>query len=275
VQRMLDGRFPSPAVEYILLDARSRQPIALRWQHAEAPVPAGSLLKPFVALAFGRMAGTAQRKPPFPLLVCHGKSDGCWRATGHGPLTLEQALAKSCNAYFLTLARQVADDERGKAALHRVAEDFGLPAPPEPATAAKWIGVTPEWRVPPIALARAYASLSAEHERETAAGEDDLAARLRAGMRMAAAPGGTASKVGSHPGGVLAKTGTAPCVADLHGPRCAANGDGLVVAMAPAENPRLVLLVRQRGTTGAQTAQMAGNMLASLEQMEENHAAAQ
>jgi cell division protein FtsI/penicillin-binding protein 2 len=124
------------------------------------------------------------------------------------------------------------------------------------------VGVTPEWRIPPMALAQAYAALLRDGDD---ANEREVIGLLREGMRAAALPGGTAAQLGTHPGGVLAKTGTAPCVAGSGGSRCQANGDGLVVVMAPAENPRWVLLVRQRGTTGAHTAEVAGKMLANLE----------
>jgi cell division protein FtsI/penicillin-binding protein 2 len=255
-QAMLDRSFPSPQIEYVLLDAQTRRRIALRWDHAETPIPVGSLLKPFVALAYGRMENSARK---FPTVVCHGKSDGCWRTGGHGVMTLAPALAESCNAYFLALARAVATDGR---ALERVRAEYELPSPPAQKTAGMLIGVTPEWRIPSVALARAYAALLGPGRDGTGR---EVIGLLMAGMKAAALPGGTASKVGSHPGGVLAKTGTAPCVADAGGQRCIANGDGLVVVMAPAESPRWVLLVRQRGTTGAHTAEMAGKMLASLE----------
>ena len=256
-QTMLDRSFPSAQMEYVLLDARSRKTIAVRWEHGENPVPVGSLLKPFVALAYGRMLGSARR---FPTVVCHGKSDGCWRPGGHGSMTLVPALAESCNAYFLALARGVAAG--GGSALERVSIEYGLPEPPAQRTAAMLIGVTPEWRIPPVTLAQAYAGLLRASGDET---ERETLRLLRAGMRQAALPGGTAAKVGSHPGGVLAKTGTAPCVAGSGESRCVANGDGLVVVIAPAESPRWALLVRQRGTTGAHTAETAGKMLASLE----------
>jgi len=256
-QTMLDRSFPSPQVEYVLLDARTRKTIALRWAHPEEPVPVGSLLKPFVALAYGRMENSARK---FPTVICHGKSDGCWRTGGHGSMTLAPALAESCNAYFLKLARELASG--GGGALERVSGEHGLPAPPAQKTAAMLIGVTPEWRIPPVAFAEAYATLVRGGSDAT---EREVIGVLLAGMRAAALPGGTAAKVGSHPGGVLAKTGTAPCVAGPGEDRCVANGDGLVMVMAPAENPRWVLLVRQRGTTGAHTAEVAGKMLASLE----------
>jgi hypothetical protein len=40
----------------------------------------------------------------------------------------------------------------------------------------------------------------------------------------------------------------------------------LVVVLAPAESPRLLLLVRERGTTGSRTAEVAGEILARLEE---------
>lgn len=255
-QAMLDRSFRSPQVEYVLLDARTKQAIAQRWEHPDVAVPVGSLLKPFVALAFSRMEGHGR---PFPTVVCHGRRDGCWRAAGHGSMTLERSLAESCNAYFLALARQLVAGD----ALDRVSTDFGLPKPPARRTAEMLIGVTPEWRIAPVALARAFATLANPGSGLTTSDRRTMA-RLRAGMREAALPGGTAAKLGSHPGGALAKTGTAPCVA-ANGPPCIASGDGLVAVLAPAENPRWVLLVRQRGTTGAQTAEVAGKMLASLE----------
>jgi len=254
-QAMLDRSFPSAQIEYVLLDARTQERIAQRWEHPETPVPAGSLLKLFVALAYGRMENSARK---FPTVVCHGKSDGCWRTGGHGSMTLAPALAESCNAYFLALAREVA----AGSALERVSAEYELPPPPAQKTAAMLIGVTPEWRIPPAALARAYAMLLRTHSDAT---EREVIGLLLEGMRKAALPGGTAAKVGPHPGGVLAKTGTAPCVAGPGGERCTANGDGLVAIIAPADNPRWMLLMRQRWTTGAHTAETAGRMLASLE----------
>jgi cell division protein FtsI/penicillin-binding protein 2 len=231
-----------------------------------------------VALAYGEMhanpytSGATMTR--FPTLRCRGKNDGCWRAGGHGSLTLEQALAESCNAYFLALARDLSASSGGSragagmAALDRIGASYGLPAAPvnsaagldERQLAAMLIGVTPEWRISPIVLAHAYAAFASRPRSETVS-------RLLEGMKLAASSGGTAARIGTHPGGVLAKTGTASCVpdSDALSDRCIANGDGLVVVLAPAENPRLLLLVRQRGTTGAQTAEVAGQMLSRIE----------
>lgn len=257
---MLDRSFPSPHVEYLFIDVQDGQVQAQRWNRAEEPVPAGSLVKPFVALAYAEMhGGDADR---FPSVTCHGSADGCWRSAGHGPMTLERALAQSCNAYFLVLARELADSAAGRDALARVSTQFGLPAPPRdadggPTAPAALIGLGPGWRVTPLALARAYAQL-------VSTPPTSVTARLLRGMRMAARAGGTANRIGAHDDGVLAKTGTAPCVATA-AERCVADGDGLVIAAFPADHPTALLLVRERGTTGAETAAVAGRMLTLLE----------
>jgi stage II sporulation protein D len=270
---MLDRSFPSSRVEYLLLDLRNGQTIAFRWMHAEVPIPVGSLLKPFVALAYSRLHSEASPSGVsgvFPVVRCHGKSDGCWRTGGHGSLGLERALAESCNAYFLALARELSASRSGMDAIDQISASYGLPGRgsgpsldqglPEQQMARILIGVTPEWRMPPIAIAHAYATLAAQSN-------NAVVDRILSGMKMAALRDGTAMKIGQHRGGVLAKTGTAPCVPDLdsNASRCIANGDGLVVVLAPAENPRVLLLVRERGTTGAHAAELAGRMLSRLE----------
>jgi hypothetical protein len=73
-----------------------------------------------------------------------------------------------------------------------------------------------------------------------------------------AAQTGTASALASAPGKLasLAKTGTAACT---HHPRAAA--DGFSVVLYPAEQPRILLLLRMHGATGAQSCAQAANML--------------
>jgi cell division protein FtsI/penicillin-binding protein 2 len=270
-QAMLDRDFASRRIEYLLLDLRSGGRIAMRWEHPERPVPIGSLLKPFLAIAYSQssFANTSSSQPrEFPAIRCHGKSDGCWRAGGHGTVALERAIAESCNAYFLSLARSIADSNTsGVDALRRVAAIYGLPPPPAPDVSGEqvlprsWIGVTGEWRVTPEALARAYGILASQPG-------DAIVSRVLAGMRQAAGPQGTAARIGAHRGGVLAKTGTAPCLPKLE--PCIADGDGLVVALVPAEQPTLLLLVRNRGTTGARAAEIAGEMLSRIEDSRED-----
>jgi cell division protein FtsI/penicillin-binding protein 2 len=215
------------------VDVRTRQVVEQQWAGAEKPIPVGSLVKPFVALAFGG---------PFPEFECRGAANGCWLAKGHGRLGFREALAKSCNAYFLNLARGV-DSE----SLAVVANRFGIP-PPSRETPQARIGLGKDWKISPVALTRAYCELASR------AGEpriDDLLAGLRI-----AAESGTARALGR---GVLAKTGTAPCVSE---PRDA--GDGFAMVLDPAEAPRIAILVQVHGAPGAEAAKSAGLILRKL-----------
>ena len=58
----------------------------------------------------------------------------------------------------------------------------------------------------------------------------------------------------------LAKTGTAACTHSRRAP-----GDGFTVALYPADEPQLLLLVRVHGVPGAQAAKIAGQMLHKIE----------
>jgi len=236
----LDRSFPEPGLNYLLIDAHTREILAARWPDAEMPIPVGSLVKPFTALAF---AG------PYPEFVCKGAASRCWLAPGHGRLNFEDALADSCNGYFLNLARQV-DHE----ALSMVASKYGVPAPVS-ATPETRIGLGAGWRIAPLALTRAYAELASS-------GAEPRVAEILAGLEQAARRG-TASAVGQVAIGrgengyrAMAKTGTAPCVAEHRD-----SGDGFTVVLYPADAPRVVLLVRVHGVPGAEAAKSAARIL--------------
>lgn len=219
--RALESAVTQPDVSYLVLDVPARRLIAARWESPEVPVPVGSLVKPFTALAYGERHGFE-----YPEYLCKG----CWLPRGHGRIGIEDAIAHSCNAYFLALA---AGDVSG------VARRFGIDAPLAGAPPGTLIGLGDGWQVAPLALARAYCDLIERPE-------------LRRGMALAARTG-TASALGVP---ALAKTGTAVCAHPGRGP-----ADGYVVALYPAEAPRVAMLVRVHGTTGAQTAAVAGRML--------------
>lgn len=241
-QSTLDRDFPSESISYLLLDAQSGSVIAERWSGADIPIPVGSLIKPFTVLAY------AQTHAQFPAVVCSGQRDSCWLPRGHGRITLTDAIAQSCNAYFLHLAREVPLDRA-----NAVLASFALPPVSMADKSVTLAGLSNDWRVSPLSLGRAYATMAREpHARS---------AQVFRGMR-ASANAGTARAVSvALPGSnALAKTGTARCT---HTPRGAA--DGFTIVLYPADDPRVILLTRHHGVTGAATAATTGQMLRTLE----------
>jgi cell division protein FtsI/penicillin-binding protein 2 len=226
---------PKTGVDYLVVDVRTREVLQQHWPDADAPIPVGSLVKPFTALAYSG---------DFPEFVCKGSANGCWLAHGHGRVKFREALAKSCNAYFLNLARGV-----DSSTLAVVASKFGISAPVTDTAQAR-IGLGRDWKISPIALARAYSELAAR-------ASEPRVAEVLAGLR-AAAQSGTAGGIGRDVT-VLAKTGTATCIAGRgHA------GDGFTVVLDPADAPRAVLLVRVHGAPGAEAAKSAGRVLRTL-----------
>ncbi len=237
----LERNFSSPDLSYVLMDA-SGNVLAERWS-APQPVPPGSLVKPFLAIAYGEQHGGH-----FPTVRCLGTQSRCWLPRGHGSLGLEEAIAKSCNVYFLELAARL---DRMRAA--RTFARYGLAGPPATAGAESLAGLGSAWKESPLALAKAYLQLEKEQQLP-------MQSRIVKGMSGSAARG-TARAVDAALGGnaALAKTGTALC---SHTPQGA--GDGFTVVLYPSAQPRLLLLVRMHGTTGAESAKVAGAMLRSL-----------
>ncbi len=236
----LDRNFPSKDISFLLLDARTGQMLASRWEHPETPIPLGSLSKPFAALAYGR-----HHQFNFPIHTCQGKASGCWRPNGHGPLQLSAAITYSCNSYFRVLAADLNSSEVADTALQ-----FGLEPPDQGTSGAALAGLGPEWRTSPAHMAEAYVELLRERQQPGVS-------QILDGM-AGSAHHGTASALDRalHSANALAKTGTAPCTHTPHAP-----GDGFTVALIPADNPRLLLLVRVHGVPGSVAALTAGQML--------------
>jgi cell division protein FtsI/penicillin-binding protein 2 len=240
-QATLDRNFPSADISYLLIDA-SGNVLAERWPVQSAIAP-GSLVKPFLAIAYGE-----QHYDHFPTVRCLGTESHCWLPRGHGSLGLEEAIAQSCNAYFLELAAEL-NRKRAAETFRR----YGLNGPAADAATESLIGLGGEWKVSPLALAKAYLQIEREQQSATQG-------RVIKGM-LASASMGTARAVDAALGrdAALAKTGTAVC---SHTPSAAA--DGFTVVLYPAQQPRLLLLVRVHGVTGAESAKTAGAMLRSL-----------
>ena len=222
--RILQRDFPS--VQFVLVDIPKREVLGTGWAGVEQPIPMGSLMKPFTALASS--AGVSR---------CNPKE--CWLAAGHGRIGLVDALAGSCNSYFLQISATVSEDR-----MTSVAERFGIPRPAS-LTPPSLTGIGSDWAIAPSQLALAYALLAVLPEADT----------VRKGMRESARSG-TAKAIHAD---ALAKTGTAPCVHLQKAP-----GDGYVAVLYPSQAPRYVLLIQVHGVSGAVAAHTAAEMLTAI-----------
>ncbi len=223
--RLLDRTLPADT-EYFLMRIKGATAIALRWDSPREPAPLGSIVKPFVALAYG-----ASHEFHYVEFNCNG----CWLPRGHGRIGITQAIVVSCNSYFEQLAALTPVE-----AVEREARRYSLPMPPQ-VNPAILIGRYGTWRATPSTTAAAYAELVQRHN------EPGVALMLNA-MRECARRG-TASGLHAR---VAAKTGTAPCVHVNP-----ATGDGLVVALFPSEVPEFVLLLRSHAMPGAECARVS------------------
>jgi cell division protein FtsI/penicillin-binding protein 2 len=240
VAKILQGDVRGDNVSYLLLDAHTGDIVATNWSDVYNPIPLGSLIKPFTALAYGE-----RHEFRYPRHICHGGIDGCWLQHGHGTLGLTGAIAQSCNSYFRQLTKDMTSTD-----LIAAAERFRFAPPADPSKGAALAGLSNEWRIAPIDLARAYLELI---ERRNDAGIEEITDGLRQSARF-----GTGAAVGAslQHTDALVKTGTAACTHPHHAP-----GDGFVVALAPSNDPKVLLLVRQHGVPGATAASFAGKML--------------
>jgi cell division protein FtsI/penicillin-binding protein 2 len=230
---------------YLLLDAQSGTLLASSWNDAEKPIPLGSLVKPFTALSY---AGAHEFR--YPVFECKGKSSGCWQDQPHGKLDIVSAISISCNAYFRRLAQGVAAEQ-----LAPVARTFGLDSPDENFSNATLIGLGTQWRISPLHIARAYLEL---YRRKAQPGVSEILE----GMRQSAQHGtGAAIDRQLKHSDALVKTGTAPCT---HTPWAPA--DGFVLAMLPAGQPEILLLLRVHSVAGSKAAETAGQILRQMEE---------
>ena len=231
---LLERDFDDPDLSYVLLDGDG-QIVAQRWDGPEAEIPVGSLMKPFLAVAYGRTHES------FPVLRCTGKKT-CWLPRGHGTLRVSEAIALSCNSYFQQLIAQ------GGRHFRPALENLHL----RPSSDSD--GEASLTMASPLLLARAYLELT-RRSREPAVSQ------ILQGMAISAQRG-TAKAMAAELHGVsaLAKTGTSPCTHRKKAP-----GDGLALVMTPADHPRSLLLVRVHGRPGFMAASIAGRMMARVE----------
>jgi len=243
--QILNRDFPSGAISFLLLDAPTGRVLASRWDNPEAPIPLGSLVKPFTALAYGEHHGFR-----YPAHTCRGTATGCWLPRGHGNVDLPSAIAYSCNSYFRVLTAKMTAAEVSPTAIR-----FGLEPPASGTAGAALAGLGNRWLISPLHMARAYLELVRRRDQPGVR-------EVLAGMAQSAEQGTGAEVDRALPyPNALVKTGTAPCTHSKRAP-----GDGFAIVMAPSDNPQILLMVRVHGVPGAQAAKIAGQMLRRIEE---------
>lgn len=243
--QLLRNEFSQSDISYLLLDASTGAVLASNWKDLQAPIPLGSLVKPFTALAFAERHALR-----FPRHFCAGSSAGCWLPRGHGEMDLTHAIAFSCNSYFRFLTQSMTSAD-----LAPIASEFGFEPPPADTSGPALAGLGDSWRVSPSKLAQAYLELARRR--------DQPGVQLLLEGMMESALIGTGAEVDRSLArtNALVKTGTAACTHRHRAP-----GDGFVVAMSPSDNPKILLMVRVHGVPGAKAAKVAGAMLHRLEE---------
>jgi hypothetical protein len=204
----------------------------------DRPLAVGSLQKPFVAKAWAKAHPGVEP----PVVVC-APGSGCWRASGHGRLGLQQALVVSCNTYFRALASDT-PPEVLRATLE--AEGFTVPQTVTPDEA---IGLDGPGGGPVIRPSRLLAAYVALTRVPWVSGEEVRRAVL-AGLRESPWDG-TASGLGP---GFWGKTGT---VAAIDGRPLATSG----LALAVDDSGAAVLGLLPEGN-GREAARALGRVIA-------------
>lgn len=243
--KILRRDFPHNGASYLLLDARSGEVLARRWEDLDQPIPLGSLVKPFTALAYA-----SAHEFHYPRYQCLGTAGHCWQARPHGDLELVSAISFSCNAYFRRMAEEVSAEQ-----LAPVTREFGLESPENNFASTALAGLGSQWLISPRHMARAYLEL---YRRKQQPGVSEILLGLKD-----SALHGTGIGVGrqlAHTA-ALVKTGTAPCT---HTPWAPA--DGFAIVLLPADDPQILLMVRVHSVTGASAAGAAGLVLRETEQ---------
>jgi cell division protein FtsI/penicillin-binding protein 2 len=243
VVHRLDREVSDHGTSFLLLDVRTGSLLASHWDNPQDPIPMGSLVKPFTALAYGKA-----HEFHYPTHYCAGEASGCWLPRGHGEVGMTSAIAYSCNSYFRMLTTDMSREQ-----MTPTAEEFGLDLPTRGLSGSALSGLGGEWRISPLHLARAFLELNRRREQP---GVREILAGMAESSRI-----GTGVAVGRslRPVTALVKTGTAACTHSKRAP-----GDGFVVALVPASQPELLLLVRVHGEPGAKAAITAGRLLNSI-----------
>jgi stage II sporulation protein D len=227
----------------LVLDSRSRAVVAQYGSAAalDEPHATGSAIKPLVAL----LALESGAIGPDMEVLCRRQSGplGCSHPAALLPYRIEDALAFSCNYFFAEVGRRV-----GRARLEEGFRRIGLQVEAsDPALAATGAAGV---RASPRQLLALMMDMAAGRLRfrsaHTALVKSALARAVRDGTAKAASVAGLA---------IAGKTGTAAW------PGTPYRNSGWFVGWAPADEPRLALVVWVKTGEGKQAAALAGRIL--------------
>ena len=227
----------------------AQPPVEQRADLLDTPTLPGSVMKAFtLAAALERRlvsasTGTVCRR----VVTVEGVRYTCAHPDLKRAMTPVEALAHSCNDFFVSLARRLP-----RADVNRVRVAAGLPPLPSGTPlAAALVGLDGP-RVTPRTLAQGLARLAGVGRQPPVPLRDDTRAAVRDGL-AGAATYGTAAAFGEHRLTAWAKTGTAP----MPGVGVA----GLVVALWPAPAPTHALVALAPGGAGIDVAEVAAGWL--------------
>ena len=220
----------------------------------DTPVRPGSIVKA-IALVAGLERGVIR---PNMTHMCRRatKADGqvfvCSHPDLKRPLSPAEALAYSCNDFFVSLAPRLSRD-----ALNATRLAAGLPPVPDSTPMAAAIVGLDGPRTTPRALVDVMARLTGAGRDKPVAMRAETRAVLLEGLR-GAAEYGTASALKAAGVSALAKTATIVMP----------NGDalGLVVALTPADKPARAIVVAAPGAAGRDAATIAADLLTDAPQ---------
>jgi Penicillin binding protein transpeptidase domain len=230
----------------------------------DVPVPIGSTIKPFLAIAALSDGLNPEAMVPCPAASIEtAQQERCWLAAGHGKVDLETALANSCSVYFRNLARKTS-----KETFFNTLAKFFLFEPDRlpPLTAfntENMTGASDRLRIRPGQLLGAYIAAFGGRElavyihRNGAIQSHQLGPApkiegrevLLSGLRRAATEGTFQEAQAKNKSlGFFGKTGTAPTREASFKKR------GVFMGFAPYPNPKAVVLVVADDSTGSQAA---------------------
>jgi len=219
----------------------------------------GSTLKPFL-LAAAIEGGLDPHKTVFcpPKKIETPADKRCWLAAGHGAVDLVRGLANSCSVYTRHACRYV-DADRYRDLL--TAYGLGARLPDEPTFrklgCEAWMGAERGIAVTPQELALAYRLAFAPKRPDDAPPELAGLDVIKQGLRESCLTGtGRDVRLFAPMLEAMGKTGTGHT---LDGRRC-----GIFVALAPADEPKLVLVLVASRASGSQAANLAGQRLSEL-----------